>query len=120
MTVLMNEASQEQVQYINNQNYNYRGNPMPNYYHPGLRNHENFSYGNTKNVLQLPPEFDSQPSEKKMSLEDAMISFVEETKARFKKSDSWLDNIETHCSNMGVTMKNLEVQIGQLATTINA
>ena len=36
MTVPMNEASQEQVQYINNQNYNYRGNPMPNYYHLGL------------------------------------------------------------------------------------
>ncbi|XP_065628545.1 uncharacterized protein LOC111994101 [Quercus suber] len=120
MTVPMNEASQEQVQYINNRNYNYRGNPMPNYYHPGLRNHENFSYGNTKNVLQPPPGFDSQPSEKKMSLEDAMVSFVEKTKARFKKSDSRLDNIETHCSNMGATMKNLEVQIGQLATTINA
>ena len=36
MIVPMNEASQEQVQYFNNQNYNYRGNPMPNYYHPGL------------------------------------------------------------------------------------
>ena len=120
MTVSMNEASQEQVQYINNRSYNYHGNPMPNYYHPGLRNHENFSYGNTKNVLQPTPEFDSQPSEKKMSLEDAMISFVEETKARFKKSDSRLDNIETHCSKMGATMKNLEVQIGQLATTTNA
>ena len=47
---------------------------------------------------------DSQPSEKKMSLEDAMIFFVEETKARFKKSDSQLDNIETHCSNMGATI----------------
>ena len=87
---------------------------------PGLRNHENFSYGNTKNVLQPPPGFDSQPSEKKMSLEDAMVSFVEETKARLKKSDSQLDNIETHCSNMAATMKNLEVQIRQLATTINA
>ena len=63
-------------------------------------------------MLQPPLEFDSQPSEKKMSLEDAMISFVEETKASFKKSDSRLDNIETHCSNMGATMKNLEVQIG--------
>lgn len=63
-------------------------------------------------------EFTNQPSEKKMSLEDAMVSFVEETKARFKKNDSRLDNIETHCSNMGATTKNLEVQIGQLATTI--
>ena len=93
---------------------------MPNYYHLGLQNHENFSYIKTKNVLQPPLGFDSQPSKKKMSLEDAMVSFVEETKARFKKSDSRLDNIETHCSNMGATMKNLEVQIGQLATTINA
>ena len=82
---------------------------MPNYYHPRLRNHENFSYGNTKNVLQPPSGFDSQPSKKKMPLEDAMVSFVEETKARFKKSDSRLDNIKTHCSNMGATMKNLEV-----------
>ncbi|XP_068666527.1 uncharacterized protein [Aristolochia californica] len=121
MTAPSNEASREQVQYINNRNYNYRGNPMPNYYHPGLPNHENLSYGNTKNVLQPqpPPGFDSQPSEKKMSLEDAMVSFVQETNTRFKKTDSWLDNIETHCSNMGATMKNLEVQIGQLATTIN-
>ena len=120
MTVSINEVGQEQVQYINNRNYNYRGNPMPNYYHLGLQNHENFSYIKTKNVLQPPLGFDSQPSKKKMSLEDAMVSFVEETKARFKKSDSRLDNIETHCSNMGATMKNLEVQIGQLATTINA
>ena len=71
-------------------------------------------------MLQPPPEFDSQPSDKKMSLKDAMISFIEETKARFKKFDSQLDNIETHCSNMGATIKNLEVQIGKLATTINA
>ncbi|KAL5973193.1 hypothetical protein ACLOJK_037220, partial [Asimina triloba] len=55
-----------------------------------------------------------------MSLEDVMVSFVQETNARFKKIDSRLDNIETHYSNMGATMKNLEVQIGQLATTINA
>ncbi|XP_068662928.1 uncharacterized protein [Aristolochia californica] len=56
------------------------------------------------NVLQPPPRFGSQPSEKKMSLEDAMVSFVEETKA----------------SNIGATVENLEVQIGQLAKAINA
>ncbi|XP_041011488.1 uncharacterized protein LOC121255284 [Juglans microcarpa x Juglans regia] len=120
MTVPSNKASQDQVQYINNRNYNFHGNPMPNYYHPGLRNHENLSYGNTKNMLQPPLGFDSQQSEKKMSLEDAMVSFVEEANARFKKTDSRLDNIETHCSNMGAAIKNIEVQIRQLATTINA
>ncbi|XP_068649019.1 uncharacterized protein [Aristolochia californica] len=40
--------------------------------------------------------------------------------ASFKKADSRLDNIETHSSIMGATTKNLEVQLGQLATTINA
>ncbi|XP_035550037.1 uncharacterized protein LOC108989976 [Juglans regia] len=122
MTIPSNEESQEQVQYINNWNYNYCGNPMPNYYYPGLQNHENLSYRNTKNVLQPqpPPGFDSQSSEKKISLEDAMVSFVQETNVRFKKTDSRLDNIETHCSNMGATIKNLEVQIGQLAKTINS
>lgn len=71
-------------------------------------------------MLQPPPRFDSQPSEKKMSLEDAMVSFVEETNARFKKNDSRLNKIETHCSNMGASIKNLEVQMEQPATTINA
>ncbi|KAF5477447.1 hypothetical protein F2P56_004087 [Juglans regia] len=89
MIVPSNEASQEQVQYINNRNYNYRG-------------------------------FDSQQSKKNMSLEDAIISFVEETNARFKKTDSLLDNIDAHCSNMGAAIKNIEVQIGKLATIINA
>ena len=84
MTIPMNEASQEQVLYINNRNYNYRGNPMPNYYHPGLRNHEIFSYVNTKNVLQPPLGFDSQPSEKKMSLEDAMIPLLRRPKQGLK------------------------------------
>ncbi|XP_068644653.1 uncharacterized protein [Aristolochia californica] len=49
-----------------------------------------------------------------------MVSFVQETNAMFKKTNSQLGNIETYFSNMGATMKNLEVQIGQLATTINA
>ncbi|KAF5458894.1 hypothetical protein F2P56_022888 [Juglans regia] len=120
MIVPNNERSEEQVQYINNRNYNYCGNLMPNYYHLGFQNHENLSYGNTKNVLQPHLGFDSQPSEKNMSLEDAMVSFVDETNARFKKTDSRLDNIETHCSNMGAAIKNIEAQIGELATTINA
>ncbi|GMN47034.1 hypothetical protein TIFTF001_016224 [Ficus carica] len=37
-------SDQEQVHYVNNQNYNYRPNNLPTHYHPGLRNHENFSY----------------------------------------------------------------------------
>ncbi|KAJ4720997.1 DNA-directed DNA polymerase [Melia azedarach] len=44
---------QEQCQYINNRNDNFRpSNNLPTHYHSGLRNHENFFYGNQRNALQ--------------------------------------------------------------------
>ncbi|XP_075475685.1 uncharacterized protein LOC142509480 [Primulina tabacum] len=50
----------EEAQYINNRGFGgYRGNPPPNTYHPGLRNHENFSYANNNNVLNPPPRFNT-------------------------------------------------------------
>ena len=43
-----------------------------------------------------------------------------ETKGRFNKDESRLDNIETHFSNMSAPIKALEVQMGQLATELNS
>ncbi|CAA0809015.1 Unknown protein, partial [Striga hermonthica] len=44
-----------EAKYINNRNFsNYRSNPVPGFYHPNNRNHENFSYGNTKNEINRP------------------------------------------------------------------
>ena len=48
-------VEQEQCQYVNSQNFNYHPNHLPTHYHPGLRNHENFSYANPRNALQQPP-----------------------------------------------------------------
>ncbi|WP_216668129.1 hypothetical protein, partial [Proteus mirabilis] len=59
------ESSVEHVEYVNNRNFNYRGNNMPNYYHAGLRNHKNLSYGNNRNVLQPPPGYDNKAPKKK-------------------------------------------------------
>ena len=74
------ETSHEQVQYVNNQNYNHRGNPLPNYYYLRLRNHENLSYGNKRNVMQSPhPGFNNQTDEKKLSLEDLLGTFITKT-----------------------------------------
>ena len=115
-----NGMENEQVQYVNNCNTNYQGNYLPIYYHLSLRKHENFSYGNTKNVLQPPPGFNNQAVEKKPSLEYLLGTFISETRSRFSKTESRLDNLETHMSNMGATMKSLQVHIGQLATTINS
>ncbi|XP_075475578.1 uncharacterized protein LOC142506338 [Primulina tabacum] len=68
----------EEAQYINNnRGYGgYRGNIPPNTYHPGLRNHENFSYANNKNVLNPPPGFNTQKGEGKSSFEDLVGTFV--------------------------------------------
>ena len=72
------------------------------------------------NVLQPPPSFMNQQPEKKPSLEDLLGTFITETRNHFNKDEAQLDNIETHMSNVGATMTSLEVQIGQLATSIGS
>ncbi|XP_075483776.1 uncharacterized protein LOC142523927 [Primulina tabacum] len=109
----------EEAQYINNRGFGgYRGNPPPNTYHPGLRNHENFSYANNNNVLNPPPGFNTQKGEGKPSFEDLVGTFVTESGKRMARTESRLDNMETHIGNMGATMKSLETQIGQLANAL--
>ena len=41
-----------------------------------------------------------------------------ETRRRFTKYEAYLDSIETHCSNMNATIKNLETQLGQLVSEL--
>ncbi|XP_073057201.1 uncharacterized protein [Primulina eburnea] len=73
----------EEAQYINNnRGYGgYRGNPPSNTYLPGLRNHENFSYATNKNVLNLPPGFNTQKGEGK-SFENLIGKFLAESGKR--------------------------------------
>ncbi|XP_073314728.1 uncharacterized protein [Primulina huaijiensis] len=108
--------------YVNNRNFGgfggYRDNPSPNTYHPGLRNHKNFSYANNKNVLNPPPRFNTSKGEGKHSFEDLVGTFVAESGKRMARTESRLDNMETHMGNMGATMKSLETQIGQLANAL--
>ncbi|PON61881.1 hypothetical protein PanWU01x14_142990 [Parasponia andersonii] len=112
----------EQVNYLNNQNFNYWGNNMSNYLpthcYPSLCNHENFSYINNRNVLQPPSGLNQLVVEKKPSLEGILYTFIMETRGTFNKDKAYLDNIETHYSNLNATIKLLEVKIGQLANSI--
>ncbi|XP_073317273.1 uncharacterized protein [Primulina huaijiensis] len=112
----------EEAQYINNRNFGgfrgYRGNPPPNNYHPGLRNRENFSYTNNKNVLNPPPGFNTSKGEGKLSFEDLVGTFVAESGKKMARTESRLDNMETHIGNMSVTMKSLETQNGQVANSL--
>lgn len=87
------EMDSEQVQYVNNSNFNYQGNNVPNYYHPRFRNHENFFYGNAKNVLQPSSGYNNQVAEKKPSLEDLLVTFMTKTRAKTKQDWTILRHI---------------------------
>ncbi|KAF4349863.1 hypothetical protein F8388_021763 [Cannabis sativa] len=100
-------------------NNNYRHALIPNYYHSRLRNHEKFSYGNTENVMQLPPKFNAQQQEEKKSLEDILGTFTIDTNKRFNKNEAKLDNIETYLSNITTSMKNIKVQVGPWANVVS-
>ncbi|XP_073294485.1 uncharacterized protein [Primulina huaijiensis] len=112
----------DEAYYVNNRNFcgygGYRGNPPPNTYHPGLRIHENFSYANNKNVLNLSPGFNTSKGEGKPSLEDLVGTFVAESSKKMVRTESRLDGMETRMGNMGATMKSLETQIGHLANAL--
>ncbi|XP_073120756.1 uncharacterized protein [Henckelia pumila] len=111
--------SVEQAQYVNNQNFNgYRGNPVPNQYHHSLRNHDNFSYANNNNVLNPPPRFNNKRGEGKPSLKDLVSNFISESTKIFERNENRLDNMETHLTNVGASMKNLETQIDQFANAL--
>ena len=83
------------------------------------KNENGFSVDPTY-ILQPPPSFEDKVAKKKPSLEDMLSIFIVEIRGRFNKDEARLDSIETHCSNMRATMKSLEVQLRQLASSINA
>ncbi|PON52740.1 hypothetical protein PanWU01x14_207010, partial [Parasponia andersonii] len=64
--------------------------------------------------------YGNQGVEKKSSLEDLVSTFIVKTGARFKKSEGRSDNMEDHMNNMGTSIKNIKVQIGQLTSLISA
>ncbi|XP_073120253.1 uncharacterized protein [Henckelia pumila] len=109
----------EEAQYINPRGYgNYRGHPLPNTYHPGLRNHENISYANKKNVLNPPQRFNTNKGEGKASLEDVVSTFVNESGKRMSRTETRHDSMETHMYSLGAMMKSMETQIGKLTNAL--
>lgn len=51
-------------------------------------------------------------------MEYSLNASITESRGRFKQVEDRLSSIKTHCNSMGAWMKNMEVQIGQLATSI--
>ncbi|KAL5562245.1 hypothetical protein UlMin_031992 [Ulmus minor] len=127
------------VNYVGNYNsgnynsgsYNRGNNPYSNTYNLGWRQHPNFSWSNQTGQssnnpnrpinpnASAPPGFQQQqreqrpqnptqsaPQERGDSLEAMMRAFMNKT--------------ETHIQNQGVALRNLENQVGQLATALSS
>ncbi|XP_022897557.1 uncharacterized protein LOC111411238 [Olea europaea var. sylvestris] len=84
------ERENGQLQYVNDWNFNQKGNYSGNNYYQG---------------------FNNQAFERKPSLEDILGTLISKTRSRFNKDEARLDSIDSHMTNLGVTVKNLEVQI---------
>ncbi|XP_075515805.1 uncharacterized protein LOC142550615 [Primulina tabacum] len=67
-----------------------------------------------KNVLNPPPGFSTSNGEGKPSFEDLVGTFVAESGKRMARTESRLDNLETHMANIGASLKILETQVGQI------
>ncbi|XP_012837507.1 PREDICTED: uncharacterized protein LOC105958049 [Erythranthe guttata] len=95
----------EQAHFMNHRFNNFRGtnnqNQNPTHYHPGIRNHENFSSANPKNALQPPPDFNHQREQ------------------RGPTYDERLHRQERKMEGLKSTMKNMEKQIGQIAQSMS-
>ncbi|XP_012827660.1 PREDICTED: uncharacterized protein LOC105948946 [Erythranthe guttata] len=95
----------EQAHFMNHRFNNFRGtnnqNQNPTHYHPGIRNHENFSYANPKNALQPPPDLNHQREQ------------------RGPTYDERLHRQEHEMEGLKSTMKNMEKQIGQIAQSMS-
>lgn len=118
---LNNPAS---VNYVGN--YNRGNNPYSNTYNLGWRQHLNFSWSNqaarssnnpnrpihplgfTQQGQRVQTQPQAQPSsqEPSMSLESMLKAFISKT--------------EAHIQNQGVALRNLENQVGQLASTLSS
>lgn len=96
--------SSEQANFVSN--YQRQSNPYSNTYNPRWRNHPNFSWSNSQNVLKLPLGFQNQQQEKKLNMEEVMAQFMSKVDPRFQ--DIALKNNEN-------TMRSIKRLLCQLA-----
>ena len=96
----------EQANYVGNNSNNGYGNS----FNPSWQNHPNFSWRNNQNTLvqQAPP-----PQDKASHLEDLLGKMAEHT-------TKFIDETKTTLQNQSAQIRNLEVQISQLAMAQNA
>ena len=137
----------EEANYLNEQRaYHFKPNPnLPTHFTPALRNHENFSSGGgAQHVLRhgqnfqqgyAPPRFQQQHQiegineyqgqRRAQTFEDQMLQFMGENKKllnfheqKFTELEASNTNSQNFQKTTNASLKNLEIQIGQLALTL--
>ncbi|XP_065636347.1 uncharacterized protein LOC136070386 [Quercus suber] len=94
------QSSYGQTNYVSN--FQRQNNPYSNTYNPGWRNHPNFSWSNNQGQAKPPQQFPQQ--EKKPTLEDMFMQYMQKT--------------DVAIQNHSASIHNLEVQIGQLSSML--
>ena len=138
----------EEANYLNEQrSYQFKPNPnLPTHYTLALRVHENFSYGGGESHgrrhgqgFQLgynPPRFQQQQQQgdnrieyqgqkRTQSFEEQMLQFMGDNKKllnlheqKFVELETFKSNTQNFQANTNASLKNLETQVGQLASTL--
>ena len=131
-------------------NYHFKPNTnLPAHYHPALRNHENFSYGggvsqgprhgqNPPQGYQQPPRLQQQQQgneqrneyqgqRRAQSFEEQMLQFMGDNKKllnlheqKFGELEATATNFQNFQNTTNASLKNLEIQVGQLALTLQS
>ncbi|XP_050125739.1 uncharacterized protein LOC126603005 [Malus sylvestris] len=109
------EFVQEQANMVNA--YRRPGNdPYSNTYNQGWRNHPNLSWVNNQNIQKPPSGF--QPQEKKNNLEDVIAQLAGNVNTLSVNTNQFMSKTETTLQNQAASIKNLEIQMGQLAHSL--
>ncbi|XP_050259914.1 uncharacterized protein LOC126704981 [Quercus robur] len=94
------QLSYGQANYVSN--FQRQNNPYSNTYNPGWRNHPNFSWSNNQGLAKPPQQFPQQ--EKKPTLKEMFMQYIQKT--------------DVAIQNNSASIRNLEVQIGQLSSML--
>ena len=126
----------EDANFDNNRGYVFRpNNNLPTHYNPGLRNHENLSYGNQGNFQDphqnfssqnAPPRFQGQGAscssfqgqKKQSSFKESILAWLKEANSKTENHENQLSNMEGTMSTMKSKVTNIKAFVKDLENQI--
>ena len=116
----MGELTIEQAQYMEKFPQNQNFNPYAQNYNPGWKNHPNLSWKNHNagNPMEQAKPL-QPPQEKKASLDLKMEQLADMHMNMMKSHDKSENETRTSLNNQAAQLRNLEVQMGQMASLLS-